>query len=72
MKQVKAIVLLTYNVIISDKPLSGPDVSQPTQSNNTVDTKDIVLHSTMAEISEVNGSPGVEDVNDLKPSFTVC
>lgn len=55
-------------MIISDNPLSVPDVNNSTQTTNIVDTKDIVQNSTMADITEVK----VEDTSDLKPSFIVC
>lgn len=59
---------LIYDLIVSDNPLSVPDVDNSTQTTNIVDTKDIVQISTMADITEVK----VEDTSDLKPSFIVC
>lgn len=62
--------LMKIFFLISDTSSSVSDVS-PTESNNILDTKDIVQDSTMADVTEVNGS-GSEEASDLKPSFIVC
>ncbi len=62
---------MIYQKFISHFPGSSssvPDVNQPTPVVDSVDTKDLVHNSTMAEIKEVI----IDDASDTKPSFIVC